>query len=156
MQRATEACRKWTHCEYHDDMVNVRLDDAMRGAVERQGSGRVVSRAPDGGREEAQHSWLAVWDAATLAFADVGAAQTVRNLVESPDVEVVVTDPETGAGFRFAGAARVLLSGPTFDRMRAFFTARGLASAFEHVVFVDVQDVVTVASGGADGGLGAV
>jgi predicted pyridoxine 5'-phosphate oxidase superfamily flavin-nucleotide-binding protein len=119
----------------------------MRRTVERQRSGRVASGAADGTRQEAAHDWLAVWDDTTLAFADVGATATVRNLIESPPVEVTVVDPDTGRGFRFAGTARVLLSGPTFDRVRAFYSARGLHAAFEHVVFVAVESVAPAAAG---------
>src|SRR5262245_39327651 len=135
------------------------LTDTMRRAVEQQRCGRVASRAPDGARQDAEQAWLAVWDDVTLAFADMGTAPTVRNLIESPPVEITVVDPESGAGFRFAGTSRVLLSGPTFDRMRSFYSARGLHAAFEHVVFVRVDRVVPVGAGvesdeaAGDGGL---
>jgi hypothetical protein len=70
--------------------------------------------------------------------------------VEVPAVDVTVVDPETGAGYRFIGTARVLLSGPTFDRLRELFAARGLHAEFEHVVFVDVADVVAVPLDGGE------
>jgi predicted pyridoxine 5'-phosphate oxidase superfamily flavin-nucleotide-binding protein len=135
------------------------LTDTMRRAVERQRSGWVTSRAPDGARQEAEQAWLAVWDDATLAFADTGADATVRNLIESPPVEITVVDPENGTGFRFAGTSRVLLSGPTFERMRSFYSERGLHAALEHVVFVNVDRVDRVGAGvesdeaAGDGGL---
>ena len=132
------------------------LTQSMRRAVDRLGSGRVVSRTPRGARQDVVHDWLAVWDDATLAFVDASAstgggagalAATVRNLVESPPVAVVVHDPDAGVEFQFRGTARVLLSGPTFDRVRAFYSARGLHATFEHVVFVDVAECISGEAG---------
>ena len=125
------------------------LTDTMRHTVEQRRCGRVVSRTPDGVRQEANHDWLAVWDDTTLAFPDTGAAPTVRNLIESPAVEVTVVDPGAGAGFRFAGTSHVLISGPLFDRLRSFYATRGLHTGFEHVVFVAVDRVTPVAGAGA-------
>jgi predicted pyridoxine 5'-phosphate oxidase superfamily flavin-nucleotide-binding protein len=122
------------------------LDDDMKRCVERQRLGFVASVSPDGTPNLSPKDTLAVWDEDTLVFADIRSPATVRNLIENPAVEVNVVDPESHRGFRFRGRARVLLSGPTFDRVRDFYRARGMHRPFEHVVFVGIEHAAAVQS----------
>ena len=128
------------------------LSSEMKACVERQRLGFVASVGADGAPRISPKGSLAVWDDATLVFADVRSPVTVRNLIENPAVEINVVDTLTRSGWRFRGRAHVLLSGPTFERVREFYAARGMRRAFEHVVFVGVEHAAALRSPAYDDG----
>jgi len=128
------------------------LSPEMKSCVERQRLGFVASVGGDGAPSISPKGSLAVWDDATLVFVDVRSPVTVRNLIENPAVEINVVDVLTRAGWRFRGRARVLLSGPTFERVREFYAARGMQRPFEHVVFVGVEHTAALQSPAYDDG----
>ena len=128
------------------------LDADMQRCVERQRLGFVATVCADGTPNLSPKGSLAVWDDATLVFADIRSPVTVCNLIENPAVEINVVDPMTRAGWRFKGVGRVLLSGPTFERVREFFWQRGMRLPFDHVVFVDVERAQPVRSPAYDDG----
>lgn len=128
------------------------LSPEMKSCVERQRLGFVATVGPDGAPSISPKGSLAVWDDTTLVFVDVRSPVTVRNLIENPAVEINVVDVMARAGWRFRGRARVLLSGPTFERVRAFYAARGLLRPFEHVVFVGIERVAALRSPAYDDG----
>jgi len=128
------------------------LTDAMKRCIERQRLGFVASASPSGVPNLSPKGSLAVWDDDTLVFADTRSPATVRNLVENPAVEINVVDPLSRAGWRFKGHARVLVSGPTWERVRAFYAERGLHRPFEHVVFVRVERAAELRSPAYDDG----
>jgi uncharacterized protein len=115
------------------------LSPAMRRLVNRQRLGFVGSVRGDGTPRVAAHGTLAAWDGETLVFADIAARGTVADLLENPAVEVAVVDPLLRKGWRFTGTARLLLSGPTFDRLTAFYRRRGVHAEVHHMVMVRVE-----------------
>jgi predicted pyridoxine 5'-phosphate oxidase superfamily flavin-nucleotide-binding protein len=128
------------------------LDDDMQRCIERQRLGFVATVCADGTPNLSPKGSLVVWDEATLVFADIRSPVTVRNLIDNPSIEINVVDPATRAGWRFRGRARVLLSGPTFERVREFYWQRAMRRPFDHVVFVDVERVQAVRSPAYDDG----
>jgi uncharacterized protein len=123
-----------------------RLTPAMRTLVNRQRLGFVATVRPEGTPRLSAHGTLAVWEPETLVFADIVARGTVSDLLENAAIEVVVVDPLRRKGWRFAGTARLLLSGPTFDRLQAFYRRRGIAALVHHMVLVHVERVEPLVS----------
>lgn len=128
------------------------LSPEMKDCIERQRLGFVASVGADGAPRISPKGSLAVWDDATLLFVDVRSRTTVRNLIENPAVEINVVDTVARTGWRFRGRARVLLSGPTFERVREFYAARGLRRPFEHAVFVVLEHTAALRSPAYDDG----
>ena len=123
-----------------------RLTPAMRFLVDRQRLGFVATVCPDGSPHVSPQGTLAVWNDATLVFADVASPGTVRNLLENPACEISVVDPWARKGYRFRGRARLLLLGPTFDRLLDFYRRRQVDATVRHMVLVDVEEVAPVVS----------
>lgn len=115
------------------------LSEAMKQLVEEQRLGWVAAVRDDDAPHLCPESTLAVWDDDTLVFADIASQETVLQLIENPAVEVAVLDPRASAGWRFRGRARLLLSGPTFDRLAAFYRERGVSGVVHHMVLVRVE-----------------
>lgn len=118
----------------------------MRALVNRQRLGFVASVGIDGAPHVAAQGSLAVWAHDTLVFADVVSGGTVRNLLENPATEVAVVDPLERRGWRFRGSARLLLSGPTFDRLQRFYRRRGVVTAVQHMVLIQVERIEPLVS----------
>lgn len=118
----------------------------MRTLVNRQRLGFVASVRADGTPRVSAHGTLAAWDRETLVFADIAARGTVADLLENPAVEVAVVDPLLRKGWRFGGTARLLLSGPTFDRLLGFYRRRGVIATAHHMVLVRVERVEPLVS----------
>ena len=118
-----------------------QLSAAMRTFVNQQRLGVVASVRPAGTPRVSATATLAVWNPGTLVFTASTTRGLVADLLENPAVEVAVVDPLRRLGWRFGGTARLLLSGPTFDRLLAFYRRRGLVAAVEHMVLVQVERI---------------
>jgi uncharacterized protein len=114
-------------------------DAAVRSLVDRQRLGFVATVGPDGTPSLSPKGTLAVWDDETLVFADIASADTVRHLLENSACAINVVDPLVRQGVRFEGRARLLLSGPTFDRLLEFYRAWGVRDEIHHMVLVRVE-----------------
>jgi predicted pyridoxine 5'-phosphate oxidase superfamily flavin-nucleotide-binding protein len=125
-------------------------DAAVRALVERQRLGFVATVGPDGTPGLAPQGTLAVWDDATLVFADIASRDTVHDLLENPACAISVIDPLLRRGYRFEGRARLLLSGPTFDRLLAFYRGKGVHDAIHHMVLVQVERSAAIAAPAID------
>jgi hypothetical protein len=118
----------------------------VRRLVDRVRLGFVASLGPDGRPRLSPKGSVAVLDTRTLVFADVASSGTVRNLLENPACEINVVDPMGRQGYRFRGQARILLSGPTFDRILRFYRDRGVPNDIHHMVLVDVEEARRIES----------
>ena len=123
-----------------------RLTSAMQSFVDRQRLGFVATVCPDGTPHLSPQGTLAVWTDAVLVFAEVASPVTIRNLIENPACEINVVDPWVRKGYRFRGRARLLLMGPTFDRLLEFYRRRDVDMSVHHMVLVDVDEVEPVVS----------
>lgn len=122
------------------------LTEAMQEVVERQRLGFVATVCPDGTPNLSPKGTTMVLDGDHLVFADIGSPGTVDNLLENPAVEINVVDPFVRKGWRFKGRARLLVSGPTFDRIEARYRDRGVAYEIHHMVIVRVERALPLVS----------
>jgi hypothetical protein len=81
---------------------------------------------------------LRVLDDEHVLFADIHSPNTIANLVENPQVAVLVFDPSTRHGCRIWGAAEILSSGELFDRVNAELANRNMKA--NHIVVVSVDE----------------
>jgi len=128
------------------------LTDDMKRVVEEQRLGFVATVGPEGAPNLSPKGSTMIWGDDHLVFADIRSPHTVANLLADPRVEINVVDPLLRKGYRFAGRARVLISGPTFDRLAAEYARRGVKSPIENLVLVRVEHAAPIVSPAYDTG----
>jgi hypothetical protein len=132
------------------------LTAEMKELVARQRLGFVATVCPDGTPNVSPKGTVSVLDDEHLIFADLRSPGTIANLRANPSVEVNVVDHCVRKGYRFKGTARVLESGPEFDRHVEFFAKRGLFDAparIRAIVTIQVNQARPLISPGYDHGL---
>jgi predicted pyridoxine 5'-phosphate oxidase superfamily flavin-nucleotide-binding protein len=132
------------------------LTAEMKNLVARQRLGFVATVCPDGTPNVSPKGTMSVLDDEHLIFADLRSPGTIANLRANPSVEVNVVDHFIRKGYRFKGTARVLDSGPEFDRHVEFFANRGLFDAparIRAIVTIRVNQARSLISPGYDHGL---
>ena len=101
------------------------LTDEMRRLIEEQRLCYVATADAVGAPNLSAKGTLVVWDANTLAFADIRSPRTVANLRVNPRIEVNVVDPIARKGYRFKGTAEAHTDGAVFERgMRLYYGTR--------------------------------
>jgi predicted pyridoxine 5'-phosphate oxidase superfamily flavin-nucleotide-binding protein len=83
---------------------------------------------------------LRVLDDEHILFADINSPNTVANLIENPQIAVLVFDPSTSHGCRIWGTAEILSSGELFDQISAEFSSRNMQ--IKNIVVVSIAKVV--------------
>ena len=87
-----------------------------------------------------------VVDDNTLAYAELTAQKTLRNLKENSRVSVIAFDKENRDGYQFKGTSEILTEGDLFEKV-----AKGLESAGrprpQYVVRVDIGEIYSVKPG---------
>ena len=129
------------------------LTPDMKRVVGEQRLGFVATVCPDGTPNLSPKGTTAVWDDEHLVFANIRSPGTVANIRHNANVEVNVVDVFLRKGYRFKGVASVLESGPLYDKVIAFYKARGVANAVREVVMVRVQKAQAIDSPAYDLGL---
>jgi predicted pyridoxine 5'-phosphate oxidase superfamily flavin-nucleotide-binding protein len=132
------------------------LTAEMKELVARQRLGFVATVCSDGTPNVSPKGTVSVLDDEHLIFADLRSPGTIANLRANPSVEVNVVDHFVRKGYRFKGTARVLESGPEFDRHVEFFAKRGLFDAparIRAIVTIQVNQARPLISPGYDHGL---
>lgn len=130
-----------------------KLSDEMKQLVERQRLGFVATICPDGTPSVSPKGTVSILDDEHLIFADIRSPGTVSNLRRNPNVEVNVVDHFIRKGYRFKGTARVLDSGPAFDRHVEWFSKRGVFDApgrIRAIVIIQVDHARPLISPGYD------
>jgi hypothetical protein len=75
-----------------------------------------------------------------LLFVDIASPQTIANLRNDPRIEINSVDFIRRRGYRFAGTAQVLESGPIYDWGRAWLLKHhGPEYPTNHVVLIKLQ-----------------
>jgi uncharacterized protein len=128
------------------------LTDDMRRLIEEQRLCYVATADADGAPNLSAKGTLVVWDANTLAFADIRSPRTIANVRVNPRVEVNVVDPIARKGYRFKGAAEVHAEGPVFERGMRLYAERGVRSAIRAIVVVHVTRALPMISPAYDTG----
>ena len=121
------------------------LDSAAKDLVERRGHACVATVRQDGTPSLATIGHLAVWGEDTLVFPDTDVPDIAPDLLLQPAIVIHVQDGRQRLARRIRGTTRLLLSGPTFERLLQFYRRRGVTGPVAHMVLVDVVDVVPVA-----------
>ena len=129
------------------------LTDDMQRVVREQRLGFHATVCADGTPNLSPKATTDVWDDDHLYFADICSPQTIENIRLGSVVEVNVVDPFVRKGYRFKGVASVLESGPLYDKVIAFYKARGVTSAIREVVLIRVQSALPIDSPAYDLGL---
>jgi uncharacterized protein len=129
------------------------LTDDMQRVVGEQKLGFIATVCPDGTPNLSPKGTTAVWDDDHLVFADIHSPNTVENLRHNPAIEINVVDPFVRKGYRFKGTARLLASGPDFERILAFYRERGTTNPIKTIVLVEVTRAKPLISPVYDRGL---
>lgn len=122
------------------------LTDEMKRVIAEQRLGYVATVCPDGTPNLSPKGTLAVWDDDHLVFADLCSPGTVANVRRNPAVEINVVDPFARKGYRFKGVATVLTEGREFERIIAFYRARGTQAPIRSAVLVAVDRALPLLS----------
>lgn len=122
------------------------IEESVRQFLEKQKLGYVATVSPDGTPNLSPKGTIIAWDSRTLAFADIRSPNTVKNLSSDPNLEINVVDPLLRKGFRFAGKARIITGGKTFDKILAHYKESGIKSHINAIVLVDVLRMSEVTS----------
>jgi predicted pyridoxine 5'-phosphate oxidase superfamily flavin-nucleotide-binding protein len=128
------------------------LTTDMRRLIEEQRLCYVATADADGAPNLSAKGTLIVWDANTLAFADIRSPRTVANLRVNPRVEINVVDPIARKGYRFKGVGEVYSDGETFERGKRLFAERGVSLAIRSIVVIHVTRVLPMISPAYDTG----
>jgi len=128
------------------------LTDKMRRLIEAQRLCYVATVDADGAPNLSAKGTLVVWDANTLAFADIRSPRTVANLRVNPRIEVNVVDPIARQGYRFKGAAEVHTEGTVFERGVRLYSERGMASPIRSIIIIHVTRALPMISPAYDTG----
>jgi hypothetical protein len=123
--------------------VVFQFTNDMRRLVTEQVLAYVATVCPDNTPNLSAQGTLAVYDDHHLIFADLKSPQTVANLRINPAVEINVVDPFVRCGYRFKGRAEVFSQGPSFDRLRRFYSGIWLDTGRKPPVD-DIRAVVLV------------
>jgi len=132
------------------------LAEHMQRVVREQKPGYVATVWPDGTPNLSPKGTTAVWDDEHLVFADIHSPGTVANLRLNPAIEINVIDPILRKGYRFKGTGTVLIEGPLFEDIIAFYQGQGVANARERIrsiVLVKVERALPLISPAYDEGL---
>jgi len=129
------------------------LTDDMKRIVDEQRLGFVATVCPDGTPNLSPKGTTAVWDDDHLVFANIRSEGTIANLRENPNVEVNVVDPFVRRGYRFKGIASIVASGDLYDRLLAFYRARGSRNVIREIVLIRVQAAQPIDSPAYDLGM---
>ena len=128
------------------------LTDDMKRVVREQRLGFVATVCPDGTPNLSPKGTTTVWDDDHLVFADIHSPGTVANLLQNPAIEINVVDPDVRKGYRFKGTATVLTEGVLFEKLIAFYRARGTHYLIKSIVLVEVKHAAEVISPAYDSG----
>ena len=122
------------------------IDESVKEFVARQKLGYVATVSEDNTPNLSPKGTIIAWDSKTLAFADIRSPNTVRNLSVNPNIEINVVDPVVRKGYRFAGRARIIRGGRTFDEIKSHYEKTGIKSKINSIVLVDVSSMSQVTS----------
>jgi len=108
--------------------------------------GYVATVSSDGKPNISPKGTIIGWSSETLAFADIRSPDTMKNLIDNPDVEINVIDPLLRKGYLFQGKARILQDGTLYQEILNHYRQNGVKSPINSIVLVDVSCVSDVIS----------
>ena len=108
--------------------------------------GYVATVSSDGKPNISPKGTIIGWSSDTLAFADIRSPDTMKNLIDNPNVEINVIDPLLRKGYLFQGTARILQDGTLYQEIINYYRQNGIKSPIHSIVLVDVSCVSNVIS----------
>lgn len=108
--------------------------------------GYVATVSSDGKPNISPKGTIIGWSSETLAFADIRSPDTMKNLIDNPDVEINVIDPLLRKGYLFQGKARILQDGTLYQEILNHYRQNGIKSPINSIVLVDVSCISDVIS----------
>ena len=108
--------------------------------------GYVATVSSDGKPNISPKGTIIGWSSETLAFADIRSPDTMKNLVDNPNVEINVIDPLLRKGYLFQGTSRILQDGTLYQEILNHYRENGIKSPINSIVLVDVSCVSDVIS----------
>ena len=108
--------------------------------------GYVATVSSDGKPNISPKGTIIGWSSETLAFADIRSPDTMKNLVDNPNVEINVIDPLLRKGYLFQGTSRILQDGPLYQEILNRYRKNGIKSPINSIVLVDISCVSNVIS----------
>ena len=108
--------------------------------------GYVATVSSDGKPNISPKGTIIGWSSETLAFADIRSPDTLKNLIDNPNVEINVIDPLLRKGYLFQGKARILQDGTLYPEILNHYRQNGIKSPINSIVLVDVSCISDVIS----------
>ncbi|MGY5148116.1 MAG: pyridoxamine 5'-phosphate oxidase family protein [Candidatus Nitrosopumilus sp. bin_7KS] len=108
--------------------------------------GYVATVSSDGKPNISPKGTIIGWSSETLAFADIRSPDTMKNLIDNPNVEINVIDPLLRKGYLFQGLARLIKNGELYRDILNHYRQNGIKSPINSIVLVDVSYVSEVIS----------
>ena len=108
--------------------------------------GYVATVSSDGKPNISPKGTIIGWSSKTLAFADIRSPDTMKNLIDNPNVEINVIDPLLRKGYLFQGTSRILQDGTLYQEILNHYRENGIKSPINSIVLVDVSCVSDVIS----------
>ena len=108
--------------------------------------GYVATVSSDGKPNISPKGTIIGWSSEILAFADIRSPDTMKNLIDNPNVEINVIDPLLRKGYLFQGNARILQDGTLYREILNHYRQNGIKSPINSIILVDVSCVSDVIS----------
>ncbi len=118
----------------------------IRNFLNLQKLGYVATVSSDGKPNISPKGTIIGWSSETLAFADIRSPDTMKNLIDNPNVEINVIDPLLRKGYLFQGKTRILQDGTLYQEILNHYRQNGVKSPINSIVLVDVSCISDVIS----------
>ena len=122
------------------------ITEEIKNFLNLQKLGYVATVSSDGKPNISPKGTIIGWSSETLAFADIRSPDTMKNLIDNPNVEINVIDPLLRKGYLFQGNARILQDGTLYREILNHYRQNGIKSPINSIILVDVSCVSDVIS----------
>jgi len=122
------------------------ITNEIKDFLNLQKLGYVATVSSDGKPNISPKGTIIGWSSETLAFADIRSPDTMKNLIDNPNVEINVIDPLLRKGYLFQGKARILQDGTLYQEILNHYRENGIKSPINSIVLVDVSCISDVIS----------
>jgi hypothetical protein len=116
-----------------------KLNDEVKKFLQERRPALVATAGKSGKPNVSVKGLLKVLDDEHVAFADIASPRTMANLVENPQVAIIVFDPATRKGCRLWGKTEILDSGADFEAVTA--DVAKMKMRVKHLVKVTLEQV---------------
>jgi len=122
------------------------ITEEIKNFLNLQKLGYVATVSSDGKPNISPKGTIIGWSSETLAFADIRSPDTMKNLIDNPNVEINVIDPLLRKGYLFQGNARILQDGTLYREILNHYRQNGIKSPINSIILVDVSCISDVIS----------